>query len=446
MQGQISETLFSILGHGINTLHLSRLLVSWVIAFALYHIVSKYLLPSLFARESVEAGQQGMIKRWFTLILILTLIIFTLRSIELDQTLFMDDDFTISISSIFLGMVILLVARFLDWYSKVLLHRYYLKRNEIHLRRPRNGRESESKASRIVQFILYTIVAIVVIRGFDLNYSLFQINGEEGSFNFRVTSILSVILILLLARLIAWVVTQVVLYSYYQQQKIDPGRGFAVNRLITYFIYVIAIFLAIDNLGIEMTVLWGGIAALLVGIGLGLQEIFRDLVSGIILLFERTVTVGDIIDLGDGPGRIERIGLRTSIVHTREDTMAIVPNSKLISSNVVNWTHGNRKARFSIKVGVAYGSDPRLVRDLLLHAAQDHPLVERHSNPFVRFVAFADSALLFELFFWSRSLMNIEDVKSDLRFEINDQLIGNEISIPYPQIDVNIKQPDSTGE
>lgn len=441
--GQINETLFSILGHGVTTLHLGKLALSWIVSFSLYYIVVTYLLPILFAREDENADQRRMITRWFRWILLLTVIICSLRALDLDQTLFRDDGFTITISSIFLAFVVLVIARFLDWYSKVLLHRYYVRRNEAPLKPIKDGREAESKASRIVQFILYTIVGIVLIRGFDLNYSLFQINGEDETFDFRITSILSVLLILLMGRLIAWILTQLVLYSYYRQRKIDPGRGFAVNRLITYFIYVLAIFLAIDNIGIEMTVLWGGIAALLVGIGLGLQEIFRDLVSGIILLFERTAEVGDIVDLGSGPGRIAKIGLRTSLMQTRDDTMAIVPNSKLVSSGVVNWTHSNRKARFSLKVGVAYGSDPRLVRKLLLQAAQNHPLVERHSSPFVRFIDFADSALLFELFFWSRALMNIDDVKSDLRFEINDLIVSSGISIPFPQVDVHLKPPTS---
>ncbi|MBX2815878.1 MAG: mechanosensitive ion channel [Saprospiraceae bacterium] len=440
---QSSRVLITIFDQQITVLDLGVVLVSWVIAFSLYHVIARYLLPALFNKEEVPEGRQRIIRRWFIWLLILTLIVFALRSLHLDQLLFQDNEFTIRLSSIFLGLSVLLIARFLDWYiAKVLLHRYYLRRNDLNPLRPvdRVG-DTESKASRIVQYILYVIVGIVLLRGFDLNYSLFIINSENGSYNFRLTSILSVLLILLLARLIAWIFTQLVLYSYYQRRNIDPGRRYAVNQLITYFIYVIGVFLAIDNLGIEMTVLWGGIAALLVGIGLGLQEIFKDLISGIILLFERTVEVGDVIELSEGLGVIKKIGLRTSLMHTPRDTIAIVPNSKLISSNVVNWTHSQKQARFSVKVGVSYDSDPKVVERILVKSAGSHPLILRHPNPFVRFTDFGDSALIFELFFWSDAIMNVDDVKSDLRFEISGAFQNAQISVPFPQMDVWVKQP-----
>jgi len=435
---QISKVLAEPFGQPITTMHLSRLALSFLIAFCLYYIVRHYLLPVLFAREDVEPERQRTLIRWFSMLLVLTLIIFGLQSLDQDKLLFEDADYSIHISTIVVGFIILLIARFLDWYiAKVLLHRYYLRRSETPSERAiPSEADPESRASRIVKYILYTIAAIILLRAMDLNISLFEVQTDAGPFDFRLTGILSVVLILLVARLIAWIFTQLVLHSYYQQRQIDTGRRFAVNQLITYFIYVIAIFLAIDNLGIEMTVLWGGIAALLVGVGLGLQEIFRDLISGIILLFERTVEVGDVIELEEGGGQVRKIGIRTSLVHQRTDTIAIVPNSRLISSQVVNWSHTNRQARFSVQVGVAYGSDPQVVRSLMLKATSDHTLVEKFPNPFVRFTDFADSALAFEVFFWSKQFMSIEDVKSDLRFEINELFLKHNISIPFPQRDV----------
>ena len=435
---QLNRVLVELFGQPITTFHIGRLALSFLIAFCLYHIVRRYLLPVLFEREGVVPDRQHAIHRWFAMLLLLTLIIFALRSLDIDAILYQDPDYSIRISTIVVGFIILLIARFLDWYiAKVLLHRYYLRRSEVPSERAIASEvDPESRASRIVKYILYTIAAIILLRATDLNISLFEAQTDSGPFNFRLTGILSVVLILLVARLVAWIFTQLVLHSYYQQRKIDTGRRYAVNQLITYFIYVIAIFLAIDNLGIEMTVLWGGIAALLVGMGLGLQEIFRDLISGILLLFERTVEVGDVIELEDGGGQVRKIGIRTSLVHQRSDTIAIVPNSKLISSNVVNWSHTNRRARFSVQVGVAYGSDPQVVRSLLCKAATDHTLVEKSPNPFVRFTDFADSALMFEVFFWSKQFMSIDDVKSDLRFEINELFLKNHISIPFPQRDV----------
>jgi small-conductance mechanosensitive channel len=192
----------------------------------------------------------------------------------------------------------------------------------------------------------------------------------------------------------------------------------------------------VENMGIDLTVLWGGLAALLVGIGLGMQDVFKDFISGIILLSERSVEVNDIVNVNGKIGRIKKIGLRTSLMRGRDDTMLILPNSSLVSNNVMNWTHQNNKVRFSVSVGVAYGTNTDLVKSLLLAVAVDNNKVLTYPAPFIRFTDFGNSSLNFELFFWSEELMRIENIISDLRFAINDAFLKHQITIPFPQQDV----------
>ena len=231
------------------------------------------------------------------------------------------------------------------------------------------------------------------------------------------------------------------MFGYYKKKRINVGAQFAINQLLKYFLYVVAFLFALESLGVKLTVLWGGAAALLVGIGLGLQQVFNDFISGILLLFERTVEVGHVVQVDGLIGSVKKIGLRTSLVETRDNITVIVPNSKLTSENVVNWSHYDNKARFRIAIGVAYGSDTQLVKELLLKVAKENGYVLKHPASFVRFTDFGDSSLNFELHFWSHEFINIEDVKSDLRFEIDRVFREHKVEIPFPQRDVWFKNP-----
>jgi len=234
--------------------------------------------------------------------------------------------------------------------------------------------------------------------------------------------------------------TQLVLYGYYRKKDINVGTQFAINQLLKYVIYVLAIIIAIENLGFHMTVIWGGLAALLVGIGLGLQQTFNDFFSGLILLFERSVEVGDVLEIEGLVGTVKRIGLRASLVETRENFSVIVPNSKLVTQNVINWSHFDNKVRFKISIGVAYGSDAEKVKKVLIETAKKNPYLIDYPPPFVRLTDFADSSMQFELHFWSRNFIIIEDVRSDLRFAINQAFNENGIHIPFPQRDIWIRK------
>lgn len=227
------------------------------------------------------------------------------------------------------------------------------------------------------------------------------------------------------------------LNPYFKRKKLQAGRVYAANQLIKYVVYLITMLVALDALGFKIGGLWAAGAALLVGIGLGLQQTFNDFASGIILLLEGTVEKGDWIEVGDTVGEVKKIGLRTSLITTRRNISIIVPNSKITVDNVINLSHDNDKVRHIVSVGVAYGSDIALVKKVMLECANRHSKVL--PNSVVRFVNFGDSALDFELLFWSHEYQQIEDVRSDLRFMIDSSFRKFNISIPFPQQDLYIK-------
>jgi small-conductance mechanosensitive channel len=194
-----------------------------------------------------------------------------------------------------------------------------------------------------------------------------------------------------------------------------------------------------ETIGIKVTVLIAGSAALLVGIGLGLQQTFNDIVSGTILLSERSIKVGDVLEIDKDVVRIQEIGLRTSKGINRDEISLIIPNSLITTNKVINWSHQARKTRFKINVGVAYGSDVDLVMKILKESTLEHPDMFDENVIDIRFLDFGNSSLDFQILFFSENIFRIEKVKSDIRKIINRKFIENKISIPFPQMDVHVK-------
>lgn len=221
----------------------------------------------------------------------------------------------------------------------------------------------------------------------------------------------------------------------------SSGSKYAVFQILKYFIWIIVLGIALETIGVKFNLLIASSAALLIGLGLGLQQIFNDYVSGILILFEGNLKVNDVVQMEDDIiGKVKEIQLRTSKIETRNDFIIIVPNHKLISDNIINWSHIETRTRFNIKVGVAYGSDTRLVENVLLDCAHDDPDIATKPAPFVRFTDFGNSSLDFELFFWTLKTFRVENIKSKLRFKIDQEFRKNNIRIPFPQTDVHVLQ------
>ncbi len=224
--------------------------------------------------------------------------------------------------------------------------------------------------------------------------------------------------------------------------KIDKGSAIAIFSIIKYLFWTIFIISALDTFGVNLNLMLAGSAALLVGIGFGIQKIFNDLVSGIIILMEGNLKVGDVIQFeNELIGKVTSVGLRTSKIRTRDDIAMIVPNSMFINDRVINWSHNIGSTRFMVAVGVAYGTDVDLVTKLLLECTEGIPEIEQTPEPFVRFVNFGDSSLDFQLFFWLMDSFRNENIKSKLRYAINRKFNENNITIPFPQRDVHFHPP-----
>lgn len=295
-------------------------------------------------------------------------------------------------------------------------------------------------SNRYIQYVVYLMAVFFLLRNFHWDFELFRGRFGKTTYIIHASNLLIAGLVVLLARLINWLAVHLFLANFYRRRKLNIGSQYAINQLVIYLIYFVTGLLALNLLGVNITVIAGGAVALLVGVGIGLQQTFNDFFSGLILLFERSVEVGDVVEIESLVGKVRRIGLRTSIIQTRDNRSVIVPNSKLVVDNVTNWSHGDDVARFSVAVGVAYGSDVELVKKLLIKAAQTHPKVLAQPETFVRFADFGNSALQFEVHFWSEEFMQIPDVQSDIRLQIDALFRAHQIAIPFPQQDLWIRQ------
>lgn len=218
----------------------------------------------------------------------------------------------------------------------------------------------------------------------------------------------------------------------------DKGSLLALYQLTAYVCWIISIVVMFEVAGVKITLFLAGSAALLVGVGLGLQQTFNDVLSGVILLFEKSVKVGDILDVDGDVVKVEEIGLRASRALTRRNVSVMLPNSLMTNNKVINWSYQSRKATFAIDIGVAYGSDVELVMNLLKESASEHPAVLKGEPVNCLFMDFAHSALNFRLLFCSEDAFTIGRVKSDIRIVINRKFIENGIQIPFPQMDLHV--------
>jgi small-conductance mechanosensitive channel len=253
--------------------------------------------------------------------------------------------------------------------------------------------------------------------------------------NYELTPLRLLILfaIVLGARLLISSIGRLLERGVFRREQIDEGRQQAVIQLVTYAIYLLTALATLQTLGVNIGLLVAGSAALLVGVGLGLQQTFNDFVAGLILLFEGSLDVGDIVEVDKTIGRITRIRLRASEMVTYEGVEWIIPNSKFINASIHNFTHSHPQNEFNVKVSVSYDAEPQQVLALLKHCAHNHRYVAKLPQPEVEMADFGDSGVVYELIFWTQNTWDIDRTKSDLRFAIFEAFRQHQIEIPYPQ-------------
>jgi len=255
---------------------------------------------------------------------------------------------------------------------------------------------------------------------------------QSDKLRLSVKGVLQVVAVLMVARFSVWTLSRT-LNTTLGTNSIEEGRRYTIIQISKYLIYTVAFVIALETIGVKITAILAASTALFVGLGLGLQDAFKDLASGVIILMERTLSVGDIIQMGEQIGKVESVGLRTTSVRTRDDILVIMPNHKMTNETVVNLTHSEETTRFSVKVGVAYGTDTTVVKEILHQIAMDHPEADPMHDPQVILKDFGDNALVFELFFYTRNLFFVEKIKSEIRFEIDRRFRESQITIPFPQ-------------
>ncbi len=267
-----------------------------------------------------------------------------------------------------------------------------------------------------------------------INFSLIEIEG----YTLKVSTLIMLTLFILFSAILLKILKKVI----YRSTKFDSGKKFSIYNLCKYFIIFFCFIISLQIIGFDLSVLMAGSAALLVGIGFGLQSVFSDFISGIIILVDASVKVNDVIELDSIVGTVKEINFRTTTVMTRDEKYIIIPNSDLTSNRLINWTHSQVTSRFEVEVGVDYSSDVILVMDILVKAVNKHPKVLKTPKPFVRFTEFADSSLNFNILFWSDDIFRIENVKSEIRVEIFRLFKENNIQIPFPQRVLHMQKED----
>ena len=268
-----------------------------------------------------------------------------------------------------------------------------------------------------------------------LNYEIFHFGSEKEPIVLTVGLLLFVLFVLVITSFILKFIRKIVTKKLPYE---DEVKFISVFSFAKYFVYIVILFITLDSIGFNITAVFAASAALLVGVGLALQTLIQDIISGVFIFIDQTVHVGDIIELEGKVGRVEEIKLRTTRAVTIDNKVLIIPNHKYLTSTLYNWTQNGTITRESVEVGVAYGSDINLVKDLLIQAVSNHESILKEPEPTVLFTSFGDSSLNFKVVFTLNDSFQAGVPKSEVRFEIDRLFRENNITIPFPQREITI--------
>lgn len=264
-----------------------------------------------------------------------------------------------------------------------------------------------------------------------------------GKITVTAWKVLYVVLLFVLLVYVTKKIKKWIIHRLLAKSNLDIGIRTTIGTMFRYLILVIGLMIIFQSAGIDLSTVTVLAGALGVGIGFGLQNITNNFISGLIILFERPIKVGDRIEVGEITGDVVNISMRATTVVTNDNISVIVPNSDFISSRVINWSHNDRNVRFSVAVGVSYNEDPEKIKDILLAVADDNSAVLKNPEPDVVFIEFGDSSLNFNLRVWTAELIQKPHIlRSQLYFEIFKRFRNEGIEIPFPQRDLHIKNPE----
>jgi len=305
---------------------------------------------------------------------------------------------------------------------------------------------------KLIRQFVYFIMFYICFQTLSLNNDEINFNSvlgfdfiRVGDFHISVYHIFLVVAVLFVSKLILNFLKVYLLKRVSKRTNLDKGTEYIIIQIAKYVIYTIAIIIILRSFGVGLSLFLGGATAFLLAVGLGLQDIFKDFISGLLLLFEGTTKVGDIVEIPTTNQNentvvtITEINLRTSKVKTREGKTLILPNSILTHQLVNNWSYDDTLTRFTIPVAVAYDSDVDLVKQILVKCGSEHPKVKNTKPVFVRLLNFGDHGLEMDLVFWADQNFEIEIYKSEIRFAIVKEFRIHNVEIPYPQQDIHLR-------
>jgi small-conductance mechanosensitive channel len=267
-----------------------------------------------------------------------------------------------------------------------------------------------------------------------LDYPIFPSSG------ITVASLLALILLLGLVILAERVVRRYLITRLLRRTHLEPAMQFALARVIGYALLGLGFYISLQMVGVNLSSLAFVAGAVGVGFGFGLQNIISNFISGLIILAERPIAIGDRVEIGGVAGQVREISLRSTTVVTNDNMAIIVPNADFITQRVTNWSYEDPRGRFRIPFGVAYGTDLPKLRKLMLDVADEQPKALKEPEPELFFVGFGDSSLNFELAVWSsESTLSPRRFRSELFFAIEQKLRESGIEIPYPQQDLHVR-------
>jgi len=268
------------------------------------------------------------------------------------------------------------------------------------------------------------------------NIELFHL----GTSPFTPKTLLLLIFSLFLLFYMSSKIKKLLVGKIFPRYDLDIGVGQSIATIVRYALIIIGIVVIFQTTGIDLSAIGLLVGALGVGIGFGLQNVTNNFISGIIILFERPIKVGDRIEIDELAGNIVDISARATTVITNDNIAVIVPNSDIVNTRVINWSHNNRNVRFNFPVGVSYKEDPELIRKLLIEIATGNPGVLKNPKPDVLFDEFGDSSLNFIFRVWTSDYSDTPGMlKSELYYEIFKKFKEHNIEIPFPQRDIHLK-------
>ncbi|MEA2042214.1 MAG: mechanosensitive ion channel [Bacteroidota bacterium] len=409
----------------LPTVGYTALIVVFALLFGYFTI---WFMKKFKEKEGIKLLQTSLLSiiALSAMLGISVILIKNFNNIELFETKF----FFIKAIDIYIVSLVLLIT----FLSVKVLNKLLFKNSETISRQKNVKRRSKTLIKAILWILVIALIFKIILKG----------SVHPGEYILVTISKIDITVFDLFLLSVIFAATNLVLMAlrrFFAHQvdngHMEMGNSAALFKIVKYLIIVVAIVFGLNSAGFNLSILLAGSAALLVGFGIGIQNVFLDIVSGFILLLERPLKASDIIEVDGIVGKVKSIGIRTTTLYTRDDTIIRVPNSKFTSDIIANWSDIKKNTRFKVDVGVAYGSDVELVMKSLQKCAENHKKVDSYPAPFARFENFGDSSLDFSLFFWSSENMRIERIKSDIRVAVDKTFREHQITIPFPQRDVH---------